>query len=470
MEFLEHFATSLSSLWLSKVLAEIEGVCRHRETQWMVVLCLALWFVALLFLERLVSHGRSHCRWQDLDWSLSAMLALTLSGYAIDYESASRAQEILVLFAGIVFGKAAALWVRRSGNERRSFRRIYLVISMLAFFLALAALWQPSAGVRVRYRSVCRWTGVWDSPNIFGMLMGVGFILAMGQLVSGARCWVSDSSWVERRVRSAGLWRRLQIVFLLVAAVVMSVGLVKSYSRGAWVATAVGLVYLAWNALKCQVSSVRCQEEDFKAPQPMGGGRDYFSRGSCGPRLMSFLYRNLIPLASILVALFVIMFWQYRHTESVIVRRAFSVGNVNDFSWRNRILAWEGALQMIPDRPWCGFGWDRLQSAYDSYYRPAKTVEGMAIQLNDYFMLRMTLGLPALACFAAYIGIALSPKSVAQSPASKNMSLATYHLSPQMICRAGAVVLLVGFWFDGGLFKLATGATFWILLELGKDD
>jgi hypothetical protein len=30
------------------------------------------------------------------------------------------------------------------------------------------------------------------------------------------------------------------------------------------------------------------------------------------------------------------------------------------------------------------------------------------------------------------------------------------------------VVLLVGFWFDGGLFKLATGATFWILLELGR--
>jgi hypothetical protein len=35
------------------------------------------------------------------------------------------------------------------------------------------------------------------------------------------------------------------------------------------------------------------------------------------------------------------------------------------------------------------------------------------------------------------------------------------------ICRAGAIVLLVGFWFDGGLFKLPTAATFWILLELG---
>jgi hypothetical protein len=28
------------------------------------------------------------------------------------------------------------------------------------------------------------------------------------------------------------------------------------------------------------------------------------------------------------------------------------------------------------------------------------------------------------------------------------------------------LVFLVAFWFDGGLFKLATAAVFWILLEL----
>ena len=36
------------------------------------------------------------------------------------------------------------------------------------------------------------------------------------------------------------------------------------------------------------------------------------------------------------------------------------------------------------------------------------------------------------------------------------------------VCRAGALVLAVGFWFDGGLFKLPTAATFLILLELGR--
>jgi hypothetical protein len=38
------------------------------------------------------------------------------------------------------------------------------------------------------------------------------------------------------------------------------------------------------------------------------------------------------------------------------------------------------------------------------------------------------------------------------------------------VCRAGALVLAVGFWFDGGLFKLPTAATFWILLKLGRAD
>jgi len=29
--------------------------------------------------------------------------------------------------------------------------------------------------------------------------------------------------------------------------------------------------------------------------------------------------------------------------------------------------------------------------------------------------------------------------------------------------------MLVAFWFDGGLFKLATASVFWILLELGSE-
>ncbi len=114
---------------------------------------------------------------------------------------------------------------------------------------------------------------------------------------------------------------------------------------------------------------------------------------------------------------------------------------------------------MMADKPWFGFGWNQPERVYTAFYCPAKVDEGMAIQLNDYLMLGMTLGLPALLCFVAYVGLALLPQS----------KIANRKSQMSAPCRAGALVLLVGFWFDGGLFKLATGATFWILLELGRE-
>jgi hypothetical protein len=86
----------------------------------------------------------------------------------------------------------------------------------------------------------------------------------------------------------------------------------------------------------------------------------------------------------------------------------------------------------------------------------------------------MMLGIPALACFLGYVGLGLSERGEVRSAkqkqegCSEDLPPVTCHLSLQPICRAGAIVLLVGFWFDGGLFKLATAAPFWILLELGR--
>ena len=95
----------------------------------------------------------------------------------------------------------------------------------------------------------------------------------------------------------------------------------------------------------------------------------------------------------------------------------------------------------------------------------------MAIQLNDYLMLGMTLGVPAMLCFLVYVGLSLTTRTRGASRASniehRTSNVEHRPLDLAAVCRAGAAVLLVGFWFDGGLFKLATGATFWILLELG---
>ncbi len=95
---------------------------------------------------------------------------------------------------------------------------------------------------------------------MFGILMGAGAVLAVGMLVSGKaenRKQKAEmggkhmASNVQHRTSDWWVWvkRGLHVV----AAWVMGVGLVKSYSRGAWAATAVGMVYLVNHRekLKC---------------------------------------------------------------------------------------------------------------------------------------------------------------------------------------------------------------------------
>jgi O-antigen ligase len=187
-----------------------------------------------------------------------------------------------------------------------------------------------------------------------------------------------------------------------------------------------------------------------------------------GPRALRWAVRRWCSLAVICGSVAVLGFWSFGDTEGAVARRAYSVANANDFSWRNRVAAWEGGLRMMAEKPWFGFGWNQPERIYSAFYRAAKVDEGMAIQLNDYLMLGMTLGLPALLCFAVYIILALSGRQKTGFPASPTLDFRLWTLDSATVCRAGAVMLLVGFWFDGGLFKLATGATFWVLLELGR--
>ena len=125
---------------------------------------------------------------------------------------------------------------------------------------------------------------------------------------------------------------------------------------------------------------------------------------------------------------------------------------------------------MMRDHPF-GVGWNKAVGEYEKNYSPPED-SAMAITMNSYLMLGTELGLPGLLCFVSYVALRLkSPKSKVQSPKSGNgAALDIGHRtldSTQVACRAGVLMLLVAFWFDGGLFTLATASVFWILLELG---
>jgi dienelactone hydrolase len=509
--FAEHFTQSPGG-HIASVAREVWAACRDPGTQWMVFACCAIYFVTFtLLLKRgvrgqvtsstphpqslspveaeregvaecgvpnsLPAHQRSTLNYQlflSPDLWLCGLLLIAGLHYAFNFHTASSSTQALLLVAGAMIGKGARLWVTWGTQEHSTSNiqhptssggrsipqpstfNLQLLLATLLLLLAVAALWHPEGALQFQYRGLNRWSGPWDNPNIFGLLMGTGLLIGVGLFVSSFGFRVSSSP--PGRGKGWVLW--LWPLALLVCLACCAVGLLKSYSRGAWLGTALGLAVLAFQVLRFQVSSF------VESPA--------FSCGSCARSRfigVSWFNKNWRPLSVVLLSVVVLAFWQFRHTEFHPVRRAFSVGNVNDFSWRNRVAAWEGALSMMADKQLAGFGWNQPEPLYDQFYRPPKVSEGMAIQMNDYFMLGMSLGLPALICFAAYIGLSLTrsgERGTRNEWVPANLQPSTFNLQLNDVCHSAAIVLLVGLWFDGGLFNLATASLFWVLLEVGR--
>jgi hypothetical protein len=405
---------------------EINNVLRDPETQWMVFLCLGIYFVAFVFLR---SRAASFF-WRTTNPNLWLTCTLFIGAvvYAFHYSPSTQA---LIFLAGTVLGQGAAFWAEFDGRRQKAAginRLGILVISVMTLLLTLASIWKTNPSQTFKYQEHIRWSGPWDNPNIFGLLMGTGITLAAGQLIQSLKFVVQSQKQL--------LGKYARVVLCVLAIVLLIRGLIHSYSRGAWIATILGLSYLGWHLVRSPQSGVQ--------------------------RIL-WLKRNWLPACVVLLSTVVLCFWQFRETEWRPAHRAFSAVNAADFSWRNRIAAWEGALQITAEHPWLGAGWEKPEPLYENYYLPPKLTERLAIQMNDYFMLGATIGIPALFCFGMYLWLTLNqnPESRIQNPEMQQS------IWLQTICRAGAIVLLVGFWFDGGLFKLATTTTFWVLLELG---
>jgi hypothetical protein len=249
-----------------------------------------------------------------------------------------------------------------------------------------------------------RWTGPCGNPNEYGMLMSVGIILAIGLLVI-----ISKLNW-----------------FLFVAMGIMTVSVLCSGSRGAVLGTVVGLLYLT-----------NCHRK--------------------------FKWRY------VLLGLFVIVggvcfFWNTSNALPWYVERL----DMERGSVQHRLAAWVAGFEIMRDHPF-GVGWDMAEEVYEESYSPP--VNGGAIRTNDYIMLGVQLGWPGLICFIVYSALGLKKIKSREIKPEKDQSEFKTHNSKLKIetaCRAAVLAMLLEFWFDGGLFKIATASLFWILLELGS--
>jgi O-antigen ligase len=426
-----------SSGVIGSTFRDLSSIFRDPATQWLVLVCLVFYFIAVSIFEVRFSPGVRLWRIENSILWKCAFVALALLGYTIGYSKSSNSTVTLVVLATMVFGKGVLMWTGWRKNKLE--QRPGWPMGLLVCLLTGSIFWQQKTNIGFQYHGITRWSGVWDNPNLFGLLMGASFVLSLGMGISGSR------------VVSCPIWKIAGMFCCGLAALLAALGLFKSLSRGAWLGTAVGLAYLVCFKL-----------ENWKSYS----GSVFWN------------WKNGMRAAVIVFFLAALGFWQFRFIEWQPMRRAFSTANVNDFSWRNRITAWKGAIRMMERRPFFGYGWGKAEKVYGEEYRPTQMENGAAIQMNDYFMLGISIGVPALVCFLVYIGLSLrSPQSTVHSPSRTRGPDSVLEVDNfedldwlQATCRAGAIVLLVGFFFDGGLFKLATGSVFWILLELGRVD
>jgi O-Antigen ligase len=346
--------------------------------QWPLLSCLLVWCGIFIFLTR-----------RAQDWLLIGFL---LFATALCLFAKNPGPDVLLLVFTTTLGRAIKFF-QTNGNERNC-------LLGLIGLLALSAWWHLD--MSDNYYHGRRWMGLWDNPNAYGMLMASGVNLATGQLASK---------------RTEGGKRKTEKIFLWLAIFMMGIGLAMSYSRGAWLATAIGLFYLAW----------------------------------CYGKL---IWRYVLPVIALVVVSVLFLWSRTPDSAPWFIKRA----DLGRPSAQHRVSAWLAGLEIMRDHPF-GVGRNNAVSIYVKSYSPPEG-GAPALTTNDYLMIGTELGIPALLCFVIYAALCLRGKPKIETESGRI----------RVACRAGAIVFLVAFWFDGGLFKLPTAALFWVLLELGKSD
>jgi O-antigen ligase len=343
------------------------------------------------------------------DCMLIFILFYILTMYFLS-EAAFRSNNALMLAVGMAFGRTLSFFFSREKVQSKT------ILICLLVLLIVSSLFHFD-NISIAYHGK-RWTGPFDDPNTYGTLMAVGVVLAVGILKASVKFEAED------RMRSSSL----QLI-LFITAGMMAVGLVMSYSRGAWMGVAVGLFYLAWAYGKLKLKLV---------------------------------------LPAVLVATAVVcLCWKNTADDTPWYVKRLDLGRP---SAQNRLQAWRGAAQMMWDHP-LGVGWNNAITFYRDHYSPPEGGPG-ALSTNDYLMIGTELGVPGLLCFVGYVGLCFRrsprPLILTFSPKGEKESSGSGEVEAlRAACLAGALVFVVTFWFDGGLFKLPTAAVFWVLLELG---
>jgi O-antigen ligase len=332
--------------------------------QWVVFLCLGFYFVIFALLPFFQTDVHFYQPVNRRLWLIGG-ISIGAVVYGLHYSTWTRSTEALTLLGGATLGQSVAAW--RAWPTRRDARRntARLVMVVLLLLLTVSSGWHATTGQVFQYHGQVRWSGPWASPNLYGLLMALGLVIACGIAISDFKFRTKHVPHCPT-LKSTPCRMWLWFVLYAIAMVATGMGLMKSYSRGAWLGTLCGLAYLTGFWFQ-GLWSGGCEEQPVSTSE-IGNRKSEVSCPSC----VSWFKNNWFLAGVVFLSVVVLSFWHFRQTDSHPARRAFSAVNMGDFSWRNRVAAWQGALQITAEHPWFGAGWNQPEPLYEHYYLSPK--------------------------------------------------------------------------------------------------
>ena len=413
----------LSPEWLV-LRSEVALVFQNRNGHWQIFSALALNAALWAGVPVFLNWRRTGQRPSVSDWALFGFLGLTVAHYAGRYATAAGSTEPLLILAGIW---VAGVW--RVVGSLQPPRRFWPAFWVGAFGLAAVSLWHWPLFQVFHYREARRATGLWNNPNAYGLLSACLSAACLAWLFRIAP-WKQAASNNRRNERNAD--RRAWL--LLLPLVPAALGMLRSYSRGAWLGFLVAMVWCGWVRFSPVLRALRSRARAGSIPERR--------------RWLAIRLSVVVVLAGGLSSL-----WFLKDFQNPLLRRVGTVANHTDRSWRNRVDAWVGAARMTAARPVTGWGLNQVDATYAREFKPAHLKETAAIQLNDSLTLAAGMGVPAVGLFLVLVG--------------SRLRIAHQEINPDV---APLLVLLIGTWFDGVLFRIPLAVPFWVLLLTGTGD
>lgn len=312
-------------LWLSLYAYSLVVLFRDYGSQWLIDLVRTRWLLLIVVLIALLSPLWS------LDAPLSAQRVVHLVGTTL-----------LGVFIGYHF------------EVSKIFRSLFLVICILIFGGALAAVFLPSLG-QAEYEGELTWRGLQTEKNSFGFLASILVILAL--------CRVQSVSWSQSRLTCA---------FVVLVAVV---SLVMSKSMTSVVALIFALVVMASHLLAFRM----------RLPTPM-----------------TFAFAFAVALLAV-VAAGVSGFDRSDEWTALVGRSA-------DLTGRTDI--WSPAWRLVLDHPMLGYGYGALWFPRFGLEGTQQGLLGLTFTAysahNGFLQLASEIGLPAAIIAVLFALLSLS--------------------------------------------------------------